>query len=199
MNSKENLAKNLTRHRKAVGLTQSELAKKLNYSDKAISKWERGESAPDVFVLQQIAKFYGVKIDSLLSEPKDDKLKIIRNLPRKRLIICLFATAFVWLAAICFFSFINMILTDPIENSWLAFVVALPVNFIALLIFAGVWGKNVTCAIMLSLTIWSLLLSVFLILLKSLVYPPHNLWLMFLIGIPLQAIVVFWLLYKKTK
>lgn len=199
MELKENLAKNLVRHRKAVGLTQSELAKKLNYSDKAISKWERGESAPDVFVLHQIAKFYGVKIDSLLAEPKDDKLKIIRNLPRKRLIICLATTAFIWLAATCFFCFINMIISHPIENSWLAFVVALPVNFIALLIFAGIWGKNVTSTVMLSLTLWSLILAIFLILLKALTYPPDNLWLMFLIGIPLQALIVFWLLYKKTK
>ena len=48
-------AENLQILRKEAHITQSELAEKLNYSDKAISKWERGDSLPDVTVLKQIA------------------------------------------------------------------------------------------------------------------------------------------------
>ena len=59
------VAKNLSSLRKARGITQGELAEKFNYSDKAISKWERGESLPDLNVLQELADFYGVTLDYL--------------------------------------------------------------------------------------------------------------------------------------
>ena len=45
------VARDLADCRRAAGLTQLQLAEKLNYSDKAVSKWERGESLPDVAVL----------------------------------------------------------------------------------------------------------------------------------------------------
>ncbi|MBR5900709.1 MAG: helix-turn-helix transcriptional regulator [Clostridia bacterium] len=70
MNVKENLAINIAKHRKALGLTQAELAEQLNYSDKAVSKWERGDAVPEITVLKQLADFYGVTVDTLLSQPK---------------------------------------------------------------------------------------------------------------------------------
>ena len=60
------VAANLIRLRTAAGLTQSALGDKLNYSDKSVSKWERGDAAPDVFVMKQIADIYGVTVDYLL-------------------------------------------------------------------------------------------------------------------------------------
>lgn len=61
------VAENLKALRTSAGLTQGELANRLNYSDKAVSKWERGESLPDVQVLKQLADMYGVGVDYLLS------------------------------------------------------------------------------------------------------------------------------------
>jgi transcriptional regulator with XRE-family HTH domain len=60
-------ADNICSLRSAQGMTQAELAGILNYSDKAISKWERGESLPDVSVLKQIAEVFGVP--SIISPP----------------------------------------------------------------------------------------------------------------------------------
>ena len=51
---KKIISKNIQTLRKDADLTQSELAERLNYSDKAVSKWERGESVPDIVVLKQI-------------------------------------------------------------------------------------------------------------------------------------------------
>ena len=65
---KELVAQNLIKYRKANHLTQLDVAEKLNYSDKAVSKWERGESIPDVYTLQAIAHLYGVSIDALCSD-----------------------------------------------------------------------------------------------------------------------------------
>jgi len=102
MDIKDNLAINLTKYRKAYGLTQAELAEKLNYSDKAVSKWERGESVPDLYVLKQIADFYSVKIDTLISEPKKERIQVAKSISKKRATICLCATGLVWLVDRCF-------------------------------------------------------------------------------------------------
>ena len=65
---KNNVAKNIAELRILNNMTQLELASKLNYSDKAVSKWERGESLPDVTVLMQIAELFGVTLDYLVAE-----------------------------------------------------------------------------------------------------------------------------------
>ena len=53
---KKQIGANIISYRKRFQMTQAGLAEKLNYSDKAISKWERGESVPDVLTLMQIAE-----------------------------------------------------------------------------------------------------------------------------------------------
>ena len=49
-------------------MTQLELGTVLNYSDKAVSKWERGEAIPDAYVLLQLSEIFGVSVDYLLKE-----------------------------------------------------------------------------------------------------------------------------------
>ena len=62
------IAANITNLRKNSGMTQQDLAVRLNYTDKAISKWERGESVPDIVILKQIADIFGITVDYLLRE-----------------------------------------------------------------------------------------------------------------------------------
>ena len=57
----------LTEARKAKGMTQAELAQKINYSDKSVSKWESGRGVPNIESLKAISKFFSVSIDELLS------------------------------------------------------------------------------------------------------------------------------------
>lgn len=53
--------------RKANGLTQKELAEKLNVSDKAVSRWERDECYPDLTMIPALAEIFGVSCDELLN------------------------------------------------------------------------------------------------------------------------------------
>lgn len=62
------LAQTLVHLRKKREMTQKELASKLNYSDKVISKWERGETLPDINALKGIARFYNVSLDALVED-----------------------------------------------------------------------------------------------------------------------------------
>ena len=86
---KEVIAENLLRFRTQANLTQAQLAELLNYSDKAVSKWERGESVPDIRVLMQIAGIYNITIDDLVSRPKEKEVKPVLHKRKKRLLITL--------------------------------------------------------------------------------------------------------------
>ena len=66
---KNQIGANIAAYRKSRGMTQATLAEKLNYSDKAVSKWERGESVPDVMTLVAIARQFGVTVDELVQDP----------------------------------------------------------------------------------------------------------------------------------
>ena len=118
------VAKNLIKFRKANGLTQLELAIKLNYSDKAVSKWERGESLPDVYMLQVIASMFGITLNDLVTENTD----IIK--PKGKLnkgIVLALSIGLTWLIAVATFVFLNIF---NIEKAWLLFIYAIPVSLI---------------------------------------------------------------------
>ena len=56
----------LLRLRKENGMTQKQLADKMNLSDKTISKWERGKGCPDVSLLNDLSEIFGVNIEEIL-------------------------------------------------------------------------------------------------------------------------------------
>ena len=66
---KNQIGANIAAYRKNAGLTQAGLAEKLNYSDKAVSKWERGDSIPDVLTLMALAEQFGITVNDLLVDP----------------------------------------------------------------------------------------------------------------------------------
>lgn len=61
-----NLGKNISERRKSMGMTQEELADKLGVSPQAVSKWENNLSCPDIALLPEISKLFGVSVDELL-------------------------------------------------------------------------------------------------------------------------------------
>jgi len=189
------IAKNMQELRKTAGLTQADLAQQLNYSDKAVSKWERGESMPDVAVLKQLADLYGVTVDYLLTEEHSEKIvddvneKIIR---KNRFIISLLATLIVWLVATIVYAALGVAM-DSLEKIWLAYVVAVPVSCIVLLVFNSIWGRTKLNFLIITILMWSTLVSLYLIL------NVKRLWLIFLIGIPAQVMIFLSSNLKKPK
>ena len=195
---KSNLASNLVKYRKAVNLTQAELAERLNYSDKAVSKWERGESVPDLAVLKQLADFYGVKIDTLLDTPKPEP-KTYLNISRKRFIISAIAALSVWLIAVIAYAFIEIIFPSFSGKTWLAFIIATPITLMILSILTSVWGNNFWNMMFHSFLTWTTITAIYLILINALISPPATLWLIFLTGLPAQGIIIFRFFYKRIK
>lgn len=85
------IAENIAYYRKLNGDTQAGLAEKLSYSDKSVSKWERGDSTPDIFILSHIASLYGITVQDLLREKKVAKTRT------RHLLISLLSVGLVWL------------------------------------------------------------------------------------------------------
>ncbi len=185
-NIKGILAKNLVKLRKAANMTQSELAEKLNYSDKAISKWERGESAPDIEILYTISKLFNVTIDQLITD-ENVNLKPIKSIKmRRRFVISLISALLVWLIATIVYVF--LVWHNPDNNrSWLVFIYAIPISSIVVLVFNSIWGNKMVNCLIVSILMWTIILSIFLTVPRF-----SNSFLIFLIAIPVQIIILFW-------
>jgi len=187
------ISKNIIFYRKNLNLTQSQLAEKLKYSDKAISKWERGEAVPDIVVLNQLAEIFGIDLDTLCSEHSLGKSKPSHW--KKHLIIALMSMGAVWAVATTVYVICSMIWGD-FPYFWMAFIYALPCSAIVLIVFNALWGKHIFALILVSILIWTTALSLFLS------TPLSNNFLLFILAIPLQVLALlafFLLLYTKSK
>lgn len=69
----ETIAENLVLYRKLHGMTQAELADAIGYSNKSVSKWERGEGTPDIFLLLLLSEIYGITVSELVGQTEKSK------------------------------------------------------------------------------------------------------------------------------
>lgn len=190
------VAKNIIKLRKDKNWTQTELAQKLNYSDKAVSKWEREESIPDVTVLKEIADLFGVSLDYLL-EAEHAKVKESASVPkqrkRNRVVIALLSASSVFLIATVLFVFSRLFPDTLGQPAWMVYIYALPVALVVLLVFNSIWGRRAVNAAIITLLMWSILLSVYLSIRID------NIWLIFIIGIPAQIIIILSSILKPAQ
>lgn len=194
---KSAIAANIQELRKEKKMTQGDLAALVNYTDKAVSKWERGESVPDIIALKQIADTFSVTVDYLLTTEHTEfkKAKKERKIRRKanRKIITYISVVLVWLIAM--FVYVNIDLFHKSSMNWLVFLYAVPVSAIVTLIFNSIWGNKRFNYLIISVLLWSILTSLYLTLLLCSV----NVWLIFLLGIPGQIIIFLWSRLKSEK
>ncbi len=194
------IAGNIGHLRRDAGITQLELAERLNYSDKAVSKWERGESVPDIVTLKALADFFSVTVDYLLraDHPIESEIRreYTKRQKRNHKLITLMSCVLVWLVAVFNYSSIDIALPTVRGQLWLVFIYAIPVTAVVLLVFNSIWGNRRFNFLIISVLIWSLLLSFYL---SALVFFHVGTWQVMLIGIPAQVIVCLWsgLRYKK--
>ncbi len=189
------IAKNIIDLRKSMNWTQTELAQKLNYSDKAVSKWERAESVPDVTVLKEIADIFTVTVDYLLTAEHTKSQSIIQTFhklkKRNDLIITLLSASLVFLIATILFVIMGLFSLEFIHPAWMIYIYAIPAACVVLLIFNSIWGKRLVNFVIITCLIWSILLSLYL------TFDVNNIWLIFMIGIPAQIIILLWAKLKR--
>lgn len=197
-NIKSIIAQNITDLRRAKGMTQLELAEQLNYSDKAVSKWERAESMPDVSVLVEIADLFDVPLDYLVRaehpekeiQPSEEAL----SATYRKGYISGISILLVWLIAVLVYILISFFAKDA-HSQWLSFVYAIPVSAIVWLVFNSIWFNPRLNYFIVSLLMWSVFLSIQLTLLSLNI----KAGLIYLLGIPGQIIIILWALIKKPR
>lgn len=191
---KEIIAENLTRLRLQAGVTQLQLAEMLNYSDKAVSKWERGESIPDLRVLIQLAEIYHITVDDIVKEQPEKVVKPRLNLEKTHLLITLLSVGLVWiLAAVIFMIFYYIVSLQ--SYAWLAFICAPFVASVVFLVFACIWYRRLVTTIATSLVVWSVVLIVHVFL--SLFTPQIPIWPFYLVAAGVQLLVIGWFVLRK--
>ncbi len=190
---KKIIGKNISTLRKYRKMTQIELAEALNYSDKAVSKWENGDSMPDVETLLTVAKFFGVTLDYLVTADHDITKEKLLKKPKKyshnKIIITLLSVLVVWMFAVIAYIYMTSMLND--SNAWTIFIYSIPLSFIVLLVFNCLWGQRTMRFVFISLLTWSILLSIYIYFLE------YNFWMIFLVGAPVQVAIALWSQIKK--
>jgi transcriptional regulator with XRE-family HTH domain len=196
------IAENISLLRKSRGMTQIELAELLNYSDKAVSKWERGESVPDIAVLKQISVIFGVTVDYLITpghvepphnEDAEENARIIGKKRRAHGTITGMSVLLVWFVALVVFFSIDLA-TEGVVAHWLAFAYAPPVSAIVWLVLNSVWLNRRRNYLIISILVWTLILAIHLTLV---LLCGMDLWQLYVLGVPGQMIIVLWSLMKK--
>ena len=204
---KQHIGANIAAYRKRAGWTQAGLAEKLNYSDKAVSKWERGESVPDVFTLMALSSQLGVSVNDLLEDPNAlpanpgrvektmEKVveKALRRKANKNIILAL-SSLLVWFVAILCCALLS---SFDVPYSWLPFLFAIPADCIVMLSLRSAWHDFRWNKALISIIVWGSLLSIFAVIRSVWSY---SFWKIFLLGIPGQVAIGLWFrLFRPAK
>lgn len=190
---KATVAGQIARLRTENGWTQLELAEKLHYSDKAVSKWERGESIPEIATLVALADLFGVTLDELVrgkAPAVSDTNPPLPTQKRKKInhaIITTMSILLVWFIASLVFVILDLLPAD-IKKHWLSFIYAIPVSAIVWLIFNSIWFNQKRNYLIISILVWSLLV----VLHVSFIAFGTNIWQVYLLGVPGQLVILLW-------
>lgn len=204
------IGKNVAALRKARGLTQQELAEEIHYSDKSISKWELGYAAPSVDILIDIARFFGVTVDYLLTEQNEESINEVtvneeekkerkRQETNKALILSMTMTFVVLVAFSIYFSDYIFQGSENWIKNLIVFLWMVPAG--AFLAAFEVWRffhNRVAVIVLLSLFVWSLLIS-FCVQFGFVNEKPEQIWFILSVGAPIQIILILIANYKLRK
>jgi len=196
-NLKKIIRNNLVTYRKSAGLTQAQLAQKLGYSDKSVSKWEREEGVPDIYILKEIADLYGITVNDLISENSKERNKIKDTITKlsnhNKIVISLLSAAVVWAIVTMIYVIFDLVLPNNKLNLGNLYIYAIPLTLIILLVFNSIWGKKLINLLLVSGLIWTVTLSLYVS------FNIENLSELFIIPIPLQIITILSFMINKRK
>ena len=193
------IAKNIYDLRISNSMTQLELAEKLHYSDKSVSKWEKGDSLPEIATLLEIAQMFNVTLDYLVQDHSDEKKRVDNSANKKvkvknRALISGMGILLVWLVATFVFFMID-IFTETLKYSFLPFLFAIPITLIVWLVFNSIWFNHKRNFFIISLLMWASLATLFVVFFIFGINIPK----IFLLGIPGQIIIGLWSRIKVSK
>lgn len=179
---KEIVAQNIFYLRTVNHMTQYELGEQINYSDKAISKWERADGIPDVYVLKRMSELFGVSVDYLLVEHSEQEKKIEKKPVNNKARALVLNVAVISVMTVALLVFVILALAID-KYIWQIFIYAIPVVAIVGLVFSGIWRRTFGVFWFVSMLVWGILLTIYFAI------GNYGMWMIFLLGIPAQVIV----------
>lgn len=184
---KNQIGNNIASVRKASGMTQAEVAERIGYSDKAVSKWERGESVPDVLTCVELARLFGVTVDQLVGVSAPEPGPVQPAKPKRiKTGVQVLSSLLVWFVALLVYVVLSSV---GVPKSWVGFVYAIPVNAIVLISLRSAFRRYSWNYALVSLIVWGSLLSLYV---SLLVFAGVNVWRLVLLGLLGQAAVSLW-------
>lgn len=191
---KDVIAKNLVGLRTQAKLTQLQLAEMLNYSDKAVSKWERGEAIPDIRVLMKIAEIYGVTLDDIVGEEKvAPKIQPKKHVIGKRAFIAALSAVLIWFIATGLF-IVFYFITPTADYAYLVFVVAPLPTAIVLTVFSAKWWTRIMTAVASSLILWSCVLIFHIFVLAFSEF--DKIYALYIVAGVFELLIILWFTYR---
>ncbi|MCR4910940.1 MAG: helix-turn-helix domain-containing protein [Bacilli bacterium] len=197
-----NIANNLIYLRKKAGLTQLEFGEKFNYTDKTVSRWENGSVIPSVETLKEIADYYGVTLDYLVSEHRNSRefessISKTINAKNKIILMSLFVTVIVFISMTVYIASVYDLGTaDPNVNRWwVTFLWMVPFSSLGLAFLTNRYFKGSRWTIIyMSCFVWSILLSAYITFIAK-----GNYWYLFFIGLPVQVALILFRKLRKSQ
>ena len=185
-NIRQIVAKNLANLRKNKKITQSDLAEKFGYSDKAVSKWENGDTLPDIETLYQLCEFYNVSLDFIVSPDSfEDKIKYIKHMNKAVIInnslIETLYCSFVWILATIIYIYL---LIFSQFDFWQIYIWALPATGLVGFLFMKVWKNKIYNFVVSTFFFWTLTIAAYIQFIE------YNIWPLFDLMIPIQVALI---------
>ena len=176
-------ASNIINLRQKAGMTQSELAGLINYSDKSVSKWERAEAVPDAYVLKKMSEIFGVTVDYLLN-PHDgwDQDPRQKKPAYSNQVIILLSVTGVWMLALILF--ITLWLLGNLV--WIIFIYAILFSMLVLLVLNSVLEQGRHNYLIIGALILSIVASLYF---SFLYFGKQNYWQLYLLLAPAWLVV----------
>ncbi len=191
---KDIISRNLVSLRTGARLTQLQLAEMLNYSDKAVSKWERGEAIPDIRVLMRIAEIYGVTLDDIVRDGSvTPQVLPKKKINGKRVFITAMSSVLVWFIATGLFTMFYFIPATA-KYAYLVFVVAPLPTSIVLTVFSAKWGNRITNAVSTSMILWSCVLIFHIFVLTFSEFT--QIYFLYLVAAVFELLIILWFTYR---
>ena len=181
------IGENIAALRKAKNMTQQQLAERINYSNKAVSRWENGECLPNVETLTEICELFGVEFEYLIK--RHEEVKPGPSVRANKIALALLAIVTVFTIATVVFVYVKLF---HAINIWQIFVWGVPASSIIIFYFVNRWKTGKTAQIVSSsVSLWSILASLYL------TFITQNVWSIFLVGIPVQIMIVLFVYVSK--
>ena len=180
-NLREIVSKNIINLRKENNLTQVELAKKINYSDKAISRWEKGEVLPDLETIQTLSEIFNVPMSEILEKKEDFKKSKLSTPTKQEVLSQIFIICEIWTILSVIYAYLNI---SKGENIWQIFMWGIPATALILLVLNRKRKDNILSFVYGTIFVWSTITCLFLHMLNS--CP----WYIFVLGVPIQGMLI---------